>query len=182
MRPYVLTHLDDAALLHGLRALVARERATTAAVLAHIAEVDARKLYVPAGFPSMHAYCIGELGFSEDAAFKRMQVARAARRFPAIFAAVAKGRLHLTGLGLLAPHLTEENAGELLVEASHRSNSEIEQLLARRFPRTEMLAWEVSTPAPGTALGVRPTPEAIDTHVTESSCQLAPPMKTGCQR
>ena len=33
--------------------LVAKDRATTAELLAHLAEVDARKLYLPAAHPSM---------------------------------------------------------------------------------------------------------------------------------
>jgi hypothetical protein len=44
--------------------LVARDRATTAALLAHLAEVDARKLYLPAAYPSMYALCVGELRMS----------------------------------------------------------------------------------------------------------------------
>ena len=57
----------------------------------------------PAGYPSMHAYCVHELRMSEDVASKRIHAARAARNFPAIFAAVADGRLHLSGVCLLAP-------------------------------------------------------------------------------
>ena len=140
MRTYVLSHLSDAVLLRDLEALVAQERTATAAVLAHIAEVDARRLYLPAGFPSMHAYCVGALRLSEDAAYKRIQAARAARQFPALFTAVAEGRLHLAGLGLLAPHLTAGNAGELLAAAAYKTRSDIEELLAQRFPRTEWLA------------------------------------------
>ena len=107
---------------------------TTAALLAHIAEVDARRLYVPAGYPSMHAYCVEELRLSEDAAYKRIQAARAARQFPALFVAVAEGRLHLAAACLLAPHLTPGNAEELIEAATHRRKSEIEELLARRSP------------------------------------------------
>ncbi len=139
MHDYTLTHLSDFVLLRDLTALVARERVTTAAVLAHIAEVDSRRLYLPAGFPSMRAYCVGELRLSEDAAYKRIQAARAARDFPAIFDALVDGRLHLTGLGLLAPHLTTANAEGLVAAASGIPKSEIEQLLARRFPGTESL-------------------------------------------
>src|SRR5262245_14480987 len=87
----------------------------------------------------MHAYCVGELRLCEQAAFKRIHAARAARRFPAIFEALAEGRLHLTAVTLLAPHLTEASAPDLLAAAAHKSRSEIEQLLAERFPRTESL-------------------------------------------
>jgi len=72
MSRYSLTHLADHVLLRDLGELVALDRATTADLLAHLAEVDARKLYLPAGYPSMYAWCVGELGFSEDCAWKRI--------------------------------------------------------------------------------------------------------------
>ena len=46
-------------------------------MLAYIAEVDSRRLYVPAGYPSMFAYCVGHLRCSEDAASKRIHAAPA---------------------------------------------------------------------------------------------------------
>src|SRR5712671_7030266 len=110
MHAYTLTHLSDAALLRDLAALITRDRITTAALLAHIAEVDARRLYLPAGYSSMHAYCVDELRLSEDAAYKRIQAARAARRFPALFELLAVGELHLAAIVLLAPHPMESNA------------------------------------------------------------------------
>ncbi|TMQ62517.1 MAG: HNH endonuclease, partial [Candidatus Eisenbacteria bacterium] len=130
MPAYSLSHLSDRELLRGLVSLLAHERATTAAVLAHIAEVDARRLYLPAAHPSMYAYCVQELGLSEDAAYKRIQAARVARQFPVIFEALAEGRLHLTAVGLLAPHLIPENADELLAAAAGKTKTEIEELLA----------------------------------------------------
>ena len=148
MASYSLAHLSDHALLRDLAALVARDRTTTAELLAHIAEVDARKLYLPAAYPSMFLYCVRELHLSEDAAAKRIQAARVARRFPAVFAAVADGRLHLSGVVLLAPHLREDTVDELLVAATYQSKAEIEQLLAERFPRPGVLAW-VEGLAPG---------------------------------
>jgi hypothetical protein len=63
---YSLTLVPDSALLRELRALVAQDRATTATLLAHLAEVDARRLYAPAGHPSMFAYCVAELRLSAD--------------------------------------------------------------------------------------------------------------------
>jgi hypothetical protein len=42
--------------------------------------VDERGLYRPAAYPSMVAYCIGELRFTEEAARKRIHAARTARR------------------------------------------------------------------------------------------------------
>src|SRR5262245_47215555 len=159
VKRYSLSHLSDDSLLRGLASLVAQDRITTADVLAHIAEVDERRLYAPAGYPSMYAYCVGELRLSEDAAARRIQVARIARRFPAIFGAIAAGRLHVTAVGLLAPHLVEHNASDLLAAAEHKSKVEIERMLAERFPRSDLLSWvaamPVSDPAPS---GSSPAP------------------------
>jgi hypothetical protein len=126
-------------------------------LVAHIAEIDARRLYVPAAYPSMYLYCVHELHLSEGSAYKRIQAARTARQFPAIFDALAEGYLHLTAVNLLAPYLTPENAEALLEAAGHKTTREIEQVLAERFPRSEMLplvqAIPSSPPLPG---GQRP--------------------------
>src|SRR5262245_48786435 len=127
--PYLSNH----ALGRELTAAIAREDVGTATVLDHIAEYDERKLYRPAGYPSMFAYCVEVLHRSEEAAYKRIRAARAARRFPVIFDMVADGRLHLSGVVLLAAYLTEHTAQELLEAATHRTKLEIEQLLAERF-------------------------------------------------
>ena len=124
-----------------LEQLLREERRLTAAVLEHLGEVEVRRLYLPAACSSMHVmhvYCVRVLGMSEDQAFKRIRAARAVRRFPVVGAAVAEGRLQLSGVVLLAPHLTEENAAELVAEASGKSKAEIEVMLARRVPRADV--------------------------------------------
>ena len=133
MRNYSLTHVRDDVLLRNTNALIAEERGTMAFLLAHLAEIDARKLYAPLGCSSMFVYCVQKLRFSEDAAYKRIQAARIARRFPMLFMELAEGRLHLTAVCLLAPYLTETNAEELVRAATHRRKSEVEDLLALCF-------------------------------------------------
>ena len=68
MAGYSLAHVKDHVLLRDLTALTARDRATTALLLAHIAEVDTRRLYAAAGYSAMYHYCIRTLGFSEGTA------------------------------------------------------------------------------------------------------------------
>ena len=152
MKSNSLRHLSDEVLVRNLAEAVARERSATAEVLAHIAEADDRKLYLSAAYPSMFAYCVGKLHLSEQAAFKRITAARLARRFPAIFSALAEGRLHLSALTLLAPHLIEDSAEELLAAAEHKSKSEVETLLAERFPKPDLLAWVAPMPTPSAEL------------------------------
>jgi hypothetical protein len=138
MSIYSFSHLSDRTLVQDLAEAVARDRASTAMTVALIAEFDSRRLYLPAGYPSMFAYCVGELHFSESAAYRRIHAARAARRFPNIFSALATGRLHLSAVVTLAPRLTPEHAEELLVAAAHKTKAELELLLAERFPDPDM--------------------------------------------
>ncbi|KAB2892999.1 MAG: hypothetical protein F9K40_17495 [Kofleriaceae bacterium] len=138
MRAFTFDQVSDDTLLAELATLVANERQTTAALLAHLAEVDERELYLPAACSSMHAYCTDVLHFAEEVAFKRIRAARAARRFPAIFEAIADGRMHVTGVVMLAPHFRDDNVEELLAAASHRSKADIEKLVARLAPRPDL--------------------------------------------
>jgi len=174
MRAFKLTHLSDAALVRRLSELVVRDRVVTAALLAHIAEVDARRLYVPAGYPSMHAYCVDALHLSEGAAYKRIWAARTAREFPALLPALAEGRLHLAAICLLAPHLTPQDADELIAAAEHRRKSEIERFLADRFPLAggakTMRSQDAVTPLPRT----QQSPGTVDTLLQELGAELSP--------
>lgn len=151
MKPHGLTPLRDHVLLLEPHTLVTRERATTAALLAHIAEVDKRRLYLGAGYPSMFLFCVHELHMSEDMALERIQAARAARQFPAIFAAVEDGRLNLSGVLLLAPYMAPDTADALLAAAAQKTDAEIELLLAERFPSPDVPT-VVQAVAPAAAL------------------------------
>ena len=53
-----LAHLPDPQLIAGLQALVTTDRLTTAALLAHLAEVDARQLYRETATPSTFKYAV----------------------------------------------------------------------------------------------------------------------------
>ena len=132
------THLSDQQLIAHLDGLVASERTTCAQVLAHIAEVDDRKLYHYDGFSSMYQYAIGRLNYSEGAARHRITAARLARQWPVVLDMVSNGQLHLTGLGVLAPHLTADNHREVLARAAGKTKREIEELVAALFPRPDV--------------------------------------------
>ena len=151
MAGYSLTHVKDHVLLRELTALTARDRTTTALLLAHIAEVDARRLYAKAGYSAMFHYCIRKLGFSEDVASKRIRAARAARRFPFVFDAIADGRLHVSGVSLLSPTLRNlgvKDATELLKATENKTRDEILVVLAERFPQPDVATRVRALPGP----------------------------------
>ncbi len=132
--------LSDGELLSATRLLVGRSNQLLAALLGHLAEVEARGLYRNRACSSLYTHCIYELRFSEDEAFRRVAAARLVRRFPALLDAVASGELHLTGLLMLGPHLTAENLGEVLARARHRTKKEIASLVRRLDPLPDVPA------------------------------------------
>ncbi|HUS63226.1 MAG TPA: HNH endonuclease, partial [Kofleriaceae bacterium] len=97
-----------------------------------------RRLFLPAACSSMSEYCVRVLGFSEQAAYKRIRVARVGRRFPHVLEVMAEGGLHLSGAMELAAHLTEENVGRVLAEARGMRMVEIRVLVARLAPRPDV--------------------------------------------
>ena len=107
-------------------------------MLHHIAECELRQLYLPHGYASIYAYCVGMFKMSEDVACNRIRAARAARRFPFILHGLADGRLRLSGVVMLAPHLIEATAEGLLAAAVDKTTAEIERLLAERFPKRDV--------------------------------------------
>src|SRR5688572_5833782 len=133
MRAAMSNCRTDAALRRDLFSAAERDRTNTADFLALIADFDARRLYVPEGYASMHAFCVGALRMCEGSAFKRIQAARAVWKFPQLCTALAEGRLHLTAVFTLAPHLTAENVDELVTACTHKTRRNIQDLIARRF-------------------------------------------------
>lgn len=133
-----LKHLSDEALIEATHRAARKSNGATATLLAHLAELDRRKLYLAKAKPSMFQYVVDVLGLSESAAYMRINAARAARKCPEIFEMVASGALHLTAIKLVAPHLTDANRAELLAAVSHKNKRQIETELARRFPRADV--------------------------------------------
>lgn len=131
---YDLTGLDDSALLAGTRRLIGTSNQVFADLLAHLAEVEARGIHRLRACSSLYTYCIYELRLSEDAAFRRVSAARLVKRFPALFEAIAAGELHLTGLLMVGPHLTESNYLQVLARAKHRTKRELTTLIRQIDP------------------------------------------------
>ena len=67
---------------HDVLTLVRHSRVTEAELVAHIAEVDARRLFAREACSSMFAYCTQRLLFSEAEAYLRIAAARASRPTP----------------------------------------------------------------------------------------------------
>src|SRR6187401_3659738 len=124
-----LSHVSDDALLSQTRRLVGKSNQLLAALLLHLAEIEARGAHRSRRCASLYGYCIYELRFSEDAAARRSAAARFTRKFPGLLDAIAAGELHLTGLLMIGPHLTLENHVEVLARAKFRTKKELSRLV-----------------------------------------------------
>ena len=138
-----ITHastLNDAALVSALTRLARTEREATVALIVHLAEFDSRRLYAGLGFQSTWAYCMEILRLSEDATCNRIETARMARKYPVVLDMLETGTLSPTTARLLAKRLTDENVEVLLAEASGKSKRQVEEILARHFPESDVRA------------------------------------------
>jgi len=134
------SHLSNTELTAELNRLARCEREATAALIVHLAEFDARRLFEGAGYSSLFKYCMAALHLSEDAVYNRIKAARAAWRYPVVIDRLGCGALTPTTVRLLAPRLTPENHQELLAAASGKGKQAVEELLARRFPQPDVPA------------------------------------------
>ena len=127
--------LSDEQLLRDIEASAAREREATAQLIALLAEMDSRRLYLAQGFSSLFVYCTRHLHLSEHAAYGRIEAARAARKFPSILNRLADGSMTLTTICLLSNYLTADNFEQLLDAAKHKSRRDVEEQVAALQPK-----------------------------------------------
>jgi hypothetical protein len=132
--------LGNEALLLEVERLVRADRTVGAALLVHLGEVDARKLYLARGYSSMFTYCRAALGMSEAEAYLRMRAADVGRRFPLVLERFGSGDVHLSAIKLLAPHLTQDNHAQLLDRVRGKSKREIEVIVAELAPKPDVPA------------------------------------------
>ena len=114
----------------------------------------------------MHVYATARLRLSDAEAYLRITAARLSRRFPPVLDMLADGRVHLSAVAKLAPHLRDDNAEALLARAAHRSKREIEMLVAELAPRPDVPSLVRRLPAPpstrATVAAVPLVPEVAD--------------------
>jgi len=157
--------LPDRDLVSEVKRLAQVERGATAALVASLAEMDRRRLYLGEGCSSLFAYCTRVLHLSEHAAYARIEAARAARRFPIVLERFERGELTLTNICLLRPHLREANYAELLDAVRHASKRDVERLVARIAPQPDVQA----------AVRKLPTVRPPAAPASEASLETQPP-------
>ena len=155
------------------------ERAATAALLRSLMEIDTRRLYLREGCSSLFTYCTHVLQLAEGAAYNRIEAARAARRFPDVLDALTSGRITLTTIRLLAPHLTDDNHRELIAAAERKSKRDVELLIATINPRP--LAPTILRRAARAEVSERATANILEAQPATQSARPAPVPQPGVE-
>ena len=93
------------------------------------------------------------------------------------------GRLHLSGIAMLAPLLTRDNRDALLARATHRSKRQIQELVAELSPRPDApsvmrkLPQIRDAPLPGASQGQDQAPGAALELVPDRVSAPAAPLR-----
>jgi hypothetical protein len=115
------------------------------------------------------------LHLSEAESYFRIAVARAARKHAVLLTMLGDGRLHLSGIAILAPHLTEENSEKVLSRATHKSKRQIEELVAELAPKPDVPVVIRKLPTPKPAPAVQLCPERVEAPPRASPPPPVPP-------
>jgi hypothetical protein len=94
-----------------------------------------------------------------------------------LLALLADGRLHLSGIALLAPHLTEENREGVLARAALKTKRQIEELVAELAPKPDVPAAMRMLPAPPPRADVQLRPDGVESKAPVEAVPPAPEVK-----
>src|SRR5262245_10534104 len=135
---FELTDRSNQELVEGAKRLVGRHHTVTAHLIAHLAEIYARKLHLAEGFSYLGDYCVVALGMSEDEAHRRAHAAVLAQKYPVILGMLLEGSIHLTTLRIMGKCLTPKNHRQVLEGARGKTKTELEHLAAQLCPKPDV--------------------------------------------
>ncbi len=143
-KPTSFRNLSDQQLLSELKSLVQRERELLMEILKFLFEVERRQLFLSRGYPSLFAFCMGELAYSESQAHTRIQAMRLVKSVPEAAEKMESGALSLSVAAAAQSAFRRSQKLELpvspadkktiLASLSNLSTRNAEQILLERMP------------------------------------------------
>jgi hypothetical protein len=104
----MLQSKSDTFIMTTIKKLAKNEQLLTSKVIQYLDEIDRRKLFSDLRYPSLHAYCVKELGYSEGEAWRRIDAMRLARKVPLVKEKIATGELTLTKANELSSFIKQQ--------------------------------------------------------------------------
>jgi hypothetical protein len=127
-------------LLLTLKNLVTVERKTLSDILKHLQIVYDTRLFAKLGYSSLHKYLIKELGYSESAAFRRVQALKLVKEIPSTKKMIENGSLNLSGITQLQTMLKDKSTEvkkEAIEKVKNISTAEARTTLFELAPEKE---------------------------------------------
>lgn len=138
-----LKNISNPDLMNRMQKLVRTERKITHLILAHILEIEARRLYAELGYDGMYTYLTRGLGYSEAAAYRRLQSARLLKQLPEVAEKIESGSLHLSQLTKVQKCIKEAQINgtsicpsvtlEVLGKLENKNSFQTDTVLAKEF-------------------------------------------------
>lgn len=149
--------LSDQNLVSQLRSAIADERKVALQILRLINEASSRRLYADAGYPSLFEWLTKEFGYSDAAAMRRINSARALLDVPSLEKKIELGEVNLTNLAKVqtviraeekrtGERMTLDNKVKVFELIEKKSSREAETVLAAAFPGAAPLKIESVRP------------------------------------
>jgi hypothetical protein len=140
-----LKKLSSDDLLRSTCDLVREERRISVEVLKHLLEIDTRRIYAERGYSSLFEFCRHELGYSDGAAYRRVNAMHLMRDLPVVQDKICSGELTVSAAaqvqGFLAAERRERGRvfdqnqkHELLDHLVGKSRREVERELVKLSP------------------------------------------------
>jgi 5-methylcytosine-specific restriction endonuclease McrA len=140
--------LSDEELVSQIASLCLEGRRLVARLIVYLIEVEDRALDKKSACSSMWAFCTERLKMSEGETSRRLNAAKLVRKFPSVLGRLERGDIHLSALRQLGPYLREENVDAILDEAKGKTRTQLEEMIARQFPRPNVPTVEIPGATP----------------------------------
>jgi len=134
----LLHELTDAELLARVDSVAVSSRTMLANLLRFLLEVERRDLHLKEACSSLAEFCRRKLQLTPSEGRRRARVVRVAKSFPIVIDLIASGDLSLSSIERVAKRLTKENHRELLSAITNKTQDEVTDVLARRFPNPDV--------------------------------------------
>lgn len=142
-----LSQQTNQTLLLELKTLVKKEREILGQILELLKEVDRRKLYLDLAYPSLFEFCVDHLGYSESAAYRRIQAMRLVRELPELKTKIEEGKLNISNLSQAQSFFvsevkkqnkiyTREEKRQILLKLENKTKLETEKELVKISPES----------------------------------------------
>jgi len=130
-----------------LASLIRKERQITNELLIVINMAGQRRLYLDRGYSSMFDWLVRGFGYSNAAAYRRVEAGELLKAVPEAAAKLENGSVNLTNLSKVSSALrvhervtgeqvTAERKAQLVAEIENKSGLETERILATAFPES----------------------------------------------